>query len=147
MLGCTSVTLNSREAAGVCRSRWKPNTKSATIVTNGRMISPIQAERRLGRPNTAAAAHRSETEVHTTKNDTPQTPVSEANWIRGRSRCCDTPSRFHGNPPSSRVSSISNATQLAPHESAQSIRPLQPRAIRRSAAASHACAPSSGFEI
>src|SRR5579871_2890088 len=82
----------------------------------GRMIWPTHADRIAGLLMMAAAAHTSDSELHTARNEMPWTPVNDAIWINGTIRYCETPSKSHGNPPNNRARIMSSPTHsVAPN--------------------------------
>src|SRR5207249_850809 len=84
MLGCTNATLSSPPAGSGRASRLNPKPTTASTTANGKPISARDSHQRLGvglssgafswlarRLHATTAAQPGDTDIHTTKNDTP----------------------------------------------------------------------------
>src|SRR5688572_12289323 len=97
----------------------------SAMVKTGNESSFNQTCRVVGRKRIPSNAFSNDTENHTTRNETPYTPVHEDTWMSGNKRCWELPSRFHGKPLNIRATIISSATQARAQNSANPVRTSQ----------------------
>ena len=71
MLGWTIVTLRVRTGGASAVSCRKPKLNTSATTVSGRMISPTQAERKVGRSTTIKPADSRESETQTSRKEMP----------------------------------------------------------------------------
>src|SRR5271156_6741139 len=91
MLGCTSASFNSRTGGAGRRSRSYPEAKRIAATNIGARISAKSIDLLAPERATETKALISETENHTSRNESPYTPVHDAIWIKGMSGYCESP--------------------------------------------------------
>ncbi len=96
MLGCTSATASLFAGGGTLATRKKPQPQTKPSASNGRATSAVHDQGLAGERRICSTANSRLTDAHTTKNDTPYTPATEAIWISGRFSNWLTPRKFHG---------------------------------------------------
>ena len=96
MLGCTSATVSLFAALGALATRKTPQPQTKPSASRGRAASAIHAHGLGGARRICSTAKSKLTDDHTTKNDTPYTPVTDAIWMSAEFSNWLTPRKFHG---------------------------------------------------
>ena len=96
MLGCTSATVSFFVETGTPAIRTTPHPQTNPSASSGRATSAIHDHGLAGERRICSTAKSKLTDAHTTKNDTPYTPVTDAIWINAKFSNWLTPRKFHG---------------------------------------------------
>ena len=84
MLGCTSATASLFAGGGTLATRNTPHPEINPSTSSGKTTSADHDQGLAGERRICSTANSKLTDAHTTKNDTPYTPVTAAIWISGK---------------------------------------------------------------